>query len=326
MKCGVATIMTIMEDISNNIEKLEGNIVFAVVGDEEGNSAGMIAAVPELVKMAEQEGFEYLAVIDTDYTASRYEGDEKKYIYVGTVGKLMPSFYIVGRESHVGQPYEALDANQLAAAITNRINLNVDFCDDAEGEVSLPPITLRLRDLKPEYSAQTTKTAFLYFNYATQKKNPDEVIKLVNDTVRQVFDEVVANINEQYLRYCEKTHYPQNKLAYKAKVITYQDLYNEVKREIGDKLDQKLEVLSGELLKDESIDEREFSLRIVAEVHKLWSYKDPVVVTYFSPPYYPHIYVKGENYKEKLLLEAINKAVEQVDCDYELVVNLTMSH
>ncbi|HCX03055.1 MAG TPA: peptidase M20, partial [Clostridiales bacterium] len=38
MKCGVATLMCIMEDISKDLENFEGNLVFAAVGDEEGNS------------------------------------------------------------------------------------------------------------------------------------------------------------------------------------------------------------------------------------------------------------------------------------------------
>jgi arginine utilization protein RocB len=112
MKCGVSIIIAIMEHISKDIENFEGNIVFAAVGDEEGNSGGMLAFVPELVRLQEAEGYDYLAVIDTDYTAPRYENDSSRYIYIGTVGKLMPSFYVVGKETHVGEPFNGLDPNQ----------------------------------------------------------------------------------------------------------------------------------------------------------------------------------------------------------------------
>jgi len=53
----------------------------ATVGDEEGNSGGMLSFVPELIKRQEKEGYDYLAVIDTDYTAPRYENDDNRYIY-----------------------------------------------------------------------------------------------------------------------------------------------------------------------------------------------------------------------------------------------------
>jgi len=127
MKCGVAIIIAIMEHISRDIKNFEGNIIFAAVGDEEGNSGGMLSFVHELIQRQEKEGYDYLAVIDTDYTAPRYENDHNRYIYIGTVGKLMPSFYVVGKETHVGDPFNGLDPNQIAGAIINKINKNVAY-------------------------------------------------------------------------------------------------------------------------------------------------------------------------------------------------------
>jgi len=88
MKCGVSTLMTIVEYLSDNVNSLEGNIVFAAVCDEEGNSGGMLSVVQELVKLKEKEDFEYQALIDTDYMAPRFEGDNTRYVYVGTVERL----------------------------------------------------------------------------------------------------------------------------------------------------------------------------------------------------------------------------------------------
>ncbi|MDK2917791.1 MAG: hypothetical protein PWQ37_524 [Candidatus Petromonas sp.] len=319
MKCGVATLMCIIEDISKNIEDFEGNLVFAAVADEEGNSGGMLSVVPQFVKMQEKEGYEYLAVIDTDYMAPRYADDNNRYIYIGTVGKLMPSFYIVGKETHVGEAYKGLDPNQIAGAITEKINLNFDFCDIAEGEVSLPPITLRQQDLKQEYSVQIAKTATLYFNYSTHKSTPDEVMEKMKNAAHEAFENVVENLNKQYEVFCKQSGFPHKKLPWQPRVMSYQELYNRVKEEMGDNLDSKVKELTDELMKDGGLDERDFSLRIVEEVHKLWSDKDPIVIIYFSPPYYPHIYVKGNDYKEKLLLKSVEKSVKEVNTDYNIV-------
>ncbi len=319
MKCGVATLMAIIEDITGRVEEFEGNLVFAAVGDEEGNSGGMLSVVPELLKIAGEENFEYIAVLDTDYMAPRYEGDDDKYIYIGTVGKLLPAFYVVGKETHVGEPYNGIDPNQIAGAITNRINLNVDFCDIAEGEVSLPPVTLRQQDLKPEYSVQTARTTTLYFNYATHKTTPDKVMDLLIKSAEEAFEDVIEDLKGQYKIFCEKSNFPARELPWKARVISFQSLYNRVKDELGDELDRRIEELNKELIRDDSLDDRDISLKIVEEVHDLWSDKDPVVVVYYAPPYYPHIYVEGKNKKEELLLDAVNEAVEAVDTDYNLV-------
>ena len=319
MKCGVATLMCIMEDISKDLENFEGNLVFAAVGDEEGNSGGMLSVVPDLLKIQEKEGFEYLAVIDTDYMTQLYPGDENKYIFVGTVGKLMPSFYVVGKETHVGEAYKGLDPNQLAGAITNKINLKFEYCDVAEGEVSLPPITLRQKDLKEEYSVQIAKTATLYFNYSTHKSTPDEVMTKMKDAANEAFTEVVADLNDQYKQFCDASNFPHEELPWEPRVISFNELYDAVKAEMGDKLDTKIEEIKEELLKDKSLDERDFSMKVVEEVHKLWSDKDPVVVVYYSPPYYPHIYVEGSEHKEKILLESVDEAVDAVESDYKIV-------
>lgn len=319
MKTGDAIIMALMEEISKDIENFEGNLIFAAVCDEEGNSSGMLSVVPELIKIQKKEGFEYLALLDTDYMTSEFEGDENKYVYIGTVGKLMPSFYVVGKETHVGESFKGLDPNQISSAITNRINLNVDFCDVAEGEVSLPPITLKQRDLKPEYSVQIAKTATLFFNYATHSSTPDEVLLKMKDAATEAFQSSIDNLNIQYERFCKLAKRNHNKLPWEARVLTYEELYENVKLEMGNELNEKISNLTEEMLKDESIDQRDFSLKLVELVHNLWSDREPVVIVYFTPPYYPHIYVEGKEPKEKALLDAVADAVNTTESDYKLV-------
>ena len=309
MKCGVAMIMAVMEDMANRLDEWEGTVVFCAVGDEEGNSGGMLSFVPELIKLKERHGYDYLAVLDTDYVAPRYDGDDHRYIYIGTVGKLMPSFYIVGKETHVGQPFNGLDPTQIAGAIILKINKNIAYSDVVEGEVSLPPITLQHRDLKAEYSVQIARAVNLYFNYATHNSTPDQVMAKMLKAAYDSFYEIVSTLNERYDIFCKASHIETKPLTWKARVISYQDLYNAVYAERGEVLVERIEALKSEMLKDSSIDERLFSQHIVSAVHNMWSDKDPVVIVYFSPPYYPHNYVRGESDKEKRLIETLKTVV-----------------
>lgn len=319
MKTGDAIIMAIMEEISKDIDHFEGNLIFAAVCDEEGNSSGMLSVIPELIKLQEKEGFEYLALLDTDYMTSEFEGDENKYVYIGTVGKLMPSFYVVGKETHVGESFKGLDPNQIASSITNRINLNADFCDVAEGEVSLPPITLKQRDLKPEYSVQIAKTSTLFFNYATHSSSPDEVLVKMKNAGIEAFQSTIDDLNIQYQRFCTIAKREFKQLPWQARVITYEELYAKVKEEMGSDVDKEIKKITEELLKDESLDQRDFSLKMVEALHGMWSDREPVVVVYFTPPYYPHIYVEGSAPKEKALLDAVADAINTTKTDYKLV-------
>lgn len=319
MKSGDAIIIAIMEEIARDIENFEGNLIFGAVCDEEGNSGGMINVVPELARMKKEEGYDYLALLDTDYMTSEYEGDVNKYVYVGTVGKLMPTFYVVGKETHVGESFKGIDPNQIASAITERINLNPEFCDIAEGEVTLPPVTLRQRDLKPEYSVQIAKTALVFFNYATHCSTPDEVLEKMMKAGQECFQSVIDTLTDRYKTFCEMAKRPYAPLPWKARTMSYDELCSKVKAEVGDSFDKTVEEFAAELMKDDAIDARDRNTKIVEFVHNMWSDKDPVVIVYFSQPYYPHIYIEGKAPKEKALLDAVADAVNTTETDYKLV-------
>lgn len=319
MKSGDAIIMALMEMISDDIENFEGNLIYGAVCDEEGNSGGMLNVVPELCRLQDEKKYDYLALLDTDYMTEEYEGDENKYVYVGTVGKLMPTFFVVGKETHVGESFKGIDPNQIAAEITRRINLNPEFSDVAEGEVTLPPVTLKQRDLKPEYSVQIAKTAVVFFNYATHCSTPDQVLDKMVKAGQECFQNVVDMLNERYEKFCEMAHRPFHKLPWEARTMTYHQLCEVVKAEVGEEFDAKVQAYAEELAKDETIDARDRNTHLVEFVHGMWSDKNPVLIVYFSQPYYPHIYIKGDEPKEKALLDAVADAVDTTKTDYKLV-------
>ncbi|MDR7868430.1 MAG: M20/M25/M40 family metallo-hydrolase [Sporomusaceae bacterium] len=320
MKTGVAALMVMMEEFSLRAGELTGNLVFLGVPDEEGNSAGMLSAVQDLAEMLGEEGGEFIAAIDTDYTTGRYPGDTGRYVYIGTTGKLLPCFYLYGEETHVGEAFNGLDANLLASEVLYQMDLSTDLCDIADGEVTLPPVSLSQRDLKAEYSAQTANAVNLYFNYATHSSQPDEVLAKCKQKAIKSFENVIKRLNEEYEKYCALSAIPFRRLPWEVNVLTYEELYHNVKREIGGELDRIIEQLS-EKLRAQNVDEREFSLAIVQEVHSRYSDKNSKIIVYFAPPYYPHIYVKDDDKKGKALLDAVTKAVGDASAryDYDIV-------
>lgn len=319
MKTGDAIIMALMEEIEKNLDHFSGNIIFCAVCDEEANSAGMRSCVPKLVEIRDKNHFDYAALINTDYMTEEYSGDENKYVYVGTVGKLMPSFFVVGKETHVGEAFKGLDPNQLVAELTRRINLNTDLCDSVEGEMTLPPITLKQRDLKAEYSVQTAKTATVFYNFATHHSTPDQVMEKMVNIANEAFQSVLEDLNKQFTRYTSQTNQTYKPLPFESKIMTYGELYEAVYEEKGEKLEEILKIMRPKWLMDESIDERDYALKEVEFLQTLWSNQDPVIVVYYTPPYYPHIYVEGKTKKEKHLLDAVEKAVNNTKTDYPLV-------
>ncbi len=322
MKSGVANVMAIMEYISNDLENFEGNIIFAAVCDEEGNSKGMLSFVPELIRLKREFGYEYKAMLDPDYIAPAYPGDNSVYQYIGTVGKLMPTFYVVGKETHVGESFSGLDPNQIAAEITRRVNLNPEFSDVVDGEVTLPPITLKQRDLKPEYSVQIASKAILFFNYATHSSTPAQVMEKMIQAGSECFQNVIDTLNERYGKFCNMVGRKYEALPWVERTISFDQLYAAVKAEVGSSLEQMVKNYALEISADGKYDLRDKAMKIVEYVHSLWSDKNPVLIVYLTPPYYPHIYVEGKRPEEKLLLDAVSHAVNTVETDYKLVQKL----
>ncbi len=318
MKTGDAILIAIIEYLSENLSELPGNMIYLAVCDEEGNSSGMLNCVPELVKLKKERNYNYLALLDTDYMTSEYEGDENKYIYVGTVGKIMPSFYVVGKETHVGESFKGLDPNQLAAALVDRINLNPEFCDSIDGEVSLPPISLKFRDLKPEYSVQVAKTTNVFFNYATHSSNPDEIMKKMVKAAEECFEQTLEKLNGRYKEYCRMAKRPYQELPFKPRALSYETLLSEVEKEIPD-IRKKVEEYADSIKDDKNLDPRDKSMKIVEFLQSQWSDQNPVIIVYFTPPYYPHIIMNEKTPKGKRLFDAVKDAVNDTETGYKVV-------
>lgn len=315
MKAGVAAQMVMLADFSERLDEIQGNLVFIGVPDEEGNSAGMISVIAYLQQLAKERHWDFAATINTDYMTTRYPGDENKYVYIGTVGKLLPCFYVYGEETHVGEAFNGLDANLLASEIIRQIDMNTELCDIADGEVSQPPISLKQRDLKKEYSVQTTNAVSVYFNHATHKSQPTDVLIKYKENAAIAFTNVINRLNHEYHRFCQLSNIPYQKLPWEVQVLTYDELYRAVKKEIGAELDQRIEQVVRNLLAEKA-DDREISLAIVEETHKNYSNQNSKIILYFAPPYYPHVFVNGYTEKESKLLNTVKKVVSEAQQRY----------
>ena len=321
MKAGVAALMLIAEMASCNGSRLGDNLVFSFVPDEEGGSAGMIASVQRLSDMARDEGWEFMAALDTDYMTEGFPGDASRYVYLGTVGKLLPCVYIHGEATHVGEAFCGIDANLLAAAVMSSIDLDPGLSDIVEGEVTQPPISLRMQDLKEEYSVQTTDGAFLYFNFPTHSSTPDIVMEKMRAKVEKAVGDAVRDLSLRRERHAALSGRKAVRPYATPRVITYSELLKEAEAALGRRLAGIVqEYKSGHGFTRQ--DPREASLGLVREIHRLLPDQSPMAVLFFSPPYYPHICVEDGDRKGAQLAKAVGLAVAEAreKLGYEIAI------
>ena len=283
MKSGVAVFLVLLKELSKKIEKLSGNIVLSINPVEENLHTGIIEGLDVLTMLKEKMGFKFLLAINNDYICPLYEGDTKRYIYMGAEGKLLPCFYVQGKETHVGQCFEGFDATKVASTIVNKINLNTDFCDGYEGEYTLPPTVLKMKDLKKEYNVQTAFDAFVYFNYFVHKENMESIIQKLRCIAEEAFNEVLEDINIQYKKYCELVKDNYHSIKYKVKVITYEELLKEAINEKGSEVLVEINKLGQKLL-DENVDKREIGIYLIRYLLQELKEKGNVIVLYFAAP------------------------------------------
>lgn len=313
MKAGVAGHMYLIKYFSQNPEELNGNIIAVAECDEEDNSHGIISALKVFRQWKEKYNLEYIAAINADYSTPYHEKDENAYVYFGTIGKLLPSFYVTGKETHVGQAFGGLDPNLIVAELTRLIELNPELSDEAQGEVTVPPISLKQSDFKEKYTVQTPLSAYSYYNFFTHSMSPKDVMEKVKEKAIEAFNNVVEYTNSAYKSYCERGGHVYTKLPWETRVYTWEEFYNELVQIHGDEFKDYIWKFATELNeKNPSMDLREFSVKVIEESLKWAKDKSPVIIIYYSSTFSARIEMTGKTEMERQLLDSVKESIDFV--------------
>ena len=312
MKSGVAANIAIMRRLAEKActeGPLPISIVMLATPDEENESEGVLQAVRFLLRLRQQHDLTYLGAINTDYTTALYPNDPHRYVNSGTAGKLLPSFLIVGKEAHVGEPFEGIDANLLAAELIRDLSMNDALCDAVRDSASSqnaqiiqmtpPPVTLRASDLKTHYDVQLPFAAYFYLNVLTQTTMPGELLERLRHHAQMAMDSLLERLDatEQRWKLAKHgmmtgiaSHRPEKKRF--GSVLTYAELYAGVVEKRGQQVVQQELAQEWERL-PVALDKRERSLHLTYRLWTVSGKQGPAIILYYSPPYYPHVAPTG---------------------------------
>lgn len=313
MKSGVAGHIALLRYFAQHRDELDGNLAFIAECDEEDGSRGIISGLKVLNEWKEKHDLDYVVAINADYSTPYYQGDPNRYVYLGTIGKLLPTFFIAGKESHVGQAFSAFDPNYMLAAITERLTLNSEFSDTANGETTVPPISLKQEDLKEVYTVQTALYAHGFYNFFTHGMTPKDVLVLLKNMAIEVGEELVEKINEDYRIWCEKAEFPYAEIDWDLEVLTW-DEYEDICRKKFDDYDKYMEDFKKKLHRENpDMDLRYYSLAVVREAYEHFrGVPAPAVFIYYSSVYSQNIEIKKSNPEHAKVVDDLYKAVEEV--------------
>ena len=316
MKSGDAVFLGLLKEICANPQAYVGNLVVSFNPVEENLHTGIIERLDILEELKERYHLEYTLAINNDFICPLYPGDTVKTIYTGTVGKILPCFYIQGKDTHVGQCFEGFDASMAAAKLVNAINLNPAFSVVWEGEYAYPPSVLKMKDLKSWYNVQTASEAFVYFNYFVHNAAMEEITgKLVN-SAQKVMAEMVETINAASKKFCEQSDQLHRNYEYNCRVLTYEELYRLV--------EEKDKILSSEIAEileqEKETDKREIPISIIRHLLHRAGITSPTIVLYYAAPYCPHNTLQGaDSHIIRDLKEIVGHASEKTGETYRFM-------
>ena len=314
MKGGDAVFLVLAKHLAEAPEALHGNLLLSFNPVEETLHQGIIEALPLLRQLQEAHGLHFRLAINNDFICPMYAGDTTRYVYTGAVGKLLPMFYVIGRETHVAQCFEGFSPDLTAAELVRLIDRSPAFCDGYNGEYSLPPTVLKMQDLKPRYNVQTPNTACVYFNYFVHNRQLTDILDGLMSAARQALDNVMHEADRRYKLYCNLSGMQYSSLIEPAQVLSYRDVYERARTVCGDRLDALIDETT-----DASIaagdDMRITSLRIVERLCSLCGIKTPTVVVFFATPFCPHNTLKKEVPDEAQVYDEIARLAEEFSAE-----------
>lgn len=317
MKSGLASNMYLLQYYADHPHQLAGNLVFVAECDEEDASHGILSAIQTLKTWKHEHDFDYVAAINSDFVSPTYVGDPNRYVYKGTAGKLLPTFFITGTETHAGSPFEGIDPNFLAAELTQQINYNPELTESAQGEVTTPPVSLKQIDLKPAYSAQTALSSIAYYNFFTHARSPKDVLERLKVEAKKAANQAMKTYDSRYKAFCEKTGNTYEAVQEEVRIWSYNEMEDFLIGEYGSTFTDHMRSFKQDLLYDTSLDIRMFSVRVVEEAWKWMPTKEPTMIVFYSSLYSPRVALTGETDDEHILLDALEKAITDVQPQYK---------
>ncbi|HLR01386.1 MAG TPA: M20/M25/M40 family metallo-hydrolase [Virgibacillus sp.] len=313
MKAGLALHLSKLEQAMEGT--FHGNILLVTVPDEEVNSKGMIAALPVLEKIKEEENLYYNACLNGEPIFQKYPEDPNYYIYTGSIGKVLPGFYCHGKETHAGEPFSGLNPNLMTSFLTNHIELNQSFIEVSGQEVTPPPVSLMQRDLKEEYSVQTPQAAISMYNILYFNQSFDELNDKLKQGAKMAANDVEAYIYEKAKQFSETAgQFPLPNP--KVNVMMYEELYQEAVNQYGKEEITRRQNL---LVEQRNAGDRDFSTLLVQDLASICKDLAPMIVLFYSPPFYPAV----SSFDDPFIKDVVNNMKSFTKESYGIDVTIT---
>ncbi|ORE90465.1 M20/M25/M40 family metallo-hydrolase [Aurantimonas sp. 22II-16-19i] len=303
MKSGIAAGIAVLEAFALS-DAPEGNLLLIATPDEENRSRGMRSVRGDLPALAREWDLDIVGAINLDASSDLHDGSAGRSVFLGSVGKLLPFAYVVGRPAHAGYPFEGFSASLAAAEIVREIEANVDMAESIDGEASAPPVCLSLAAFRERYDVTMPDRLWLAFNILTQRRTPAEVFALFQAAVGAAMERAVERYAASAARFpgAAPARHP-------AKILTFAAL-----RELAAGKGDGGADAAGPAATEARDDDNPFAATppLVDALARRAGIEGPAVVVGFAGLHYPAVHLHPDRAADRALEAAARRAATEI--------------
>ena len=285
MKGGVAAAVEVFLHELRQRE-LPAHLLLLLTPDEESASRGVRALIPPLTELAQKRGLKLARVVNVDYTAPLYPGDSRRYLYTGTVGKLLLGVSVFGRTTHVGETFNGVNATALAGYLAAELEHNRKLLKGAGGEWLPPPTVLHAGDRRARYDVMTLDYAELYANVFHVGGRAKLLWRELLSEVRRLTRRWERALRLRYNRFTARADLQLPRYGERCEVLGYAELVQRAEQHCGAEFAARFNEIKSQALAT-AADAREQALALVRGLQALLPPGRPLVVVSLLPPFYP---------------------------------------
>ncbi|MEG1799703.1 MAG: hypothetical protein RR214_05905, partial [Synergistaceae bacterium] len=239
--------------------------------------------LPALAEM-QASGTDFLAALNTEPGEAGQSGEVGPKVFLGTLGKLMPSFYVKGRGAHVGSCYQGFSSALAVARIIEKAEGRPEFADPLHGRSQPSWICLDMSVIKEGYSVTVPDRAYAYFNCFTAVNTPARVMEQMKNIAKDAMAETSRQLLDSCRALTEKGYQGSEFTPQDSKIYSLDELISAARENFAGNFDEEIKSFTESLPPG---DMRERGIKVVDKICDMSREEGPFAVCFFLPPWLP---------------------------------------
>jgi arginine utilization protein RocB len=251
--------------------------------------------------LAARWGLDLQAAINLDAGLNNPDGSEARSIYLGSVGKFLPTAFFVGRPTHASAPFDGINANLLSSEFVRLCEVGDALADPSPtlGEMPPVPVCLQQLDLKGYYDVTTPSAAWCAFNVLTYSATPAELLVRLHTAAAQAMTNAITHMQQRAKRYAQQSGIATQLNCGAAQVFTFEQLTALAQQRSGANWATVADKIAQHAT-DMTLNALSVSRIITARLVQAAQLQGPAAIVGFAPVYYPVTLLNGSSSATRL--------------------------